>query len=48
MPKVISHKVLEQTNEVPTITHKKQEPQTITHEEEKIALVLSLSGIFTI
>ena len=57
MPKVMSHKVLEQTNEVPTITHKKTGtstewaplgPQTITHEEEKIALVLSLAGIFTI
>ena len=46
MPKVMSHKVLEQTNEVPTITHKKQEPQTITHEDEKIALVLPLAGIF--
>ena len=32
-----SHKVLEQINEVPTIAHKKQEPQTITHEEEKTA-----------
>ena len=48
MPKVTSHKVLEQTNEVLTITHKKQELHTITHEEEKIALVLSLAGIFTI
>ena len=42
----MSHKVLEQTNEVLTITHKKQEPQTITHEDEKITLVLSLAGIF--
>ena len=48
MPKVTSQKALEQTNEVPTITHKKQEPQTTTHEEEKIALVLSLAGIVTI
>ena len=36
------------SNEVPTITHKIQEPQTITHEDEKIALILSLNGIFTI
>ena len=44
MPKVTSHKVSEQTNEVPTITHEKQEP----HEEEKIDLLLSLAGIFMI
>ena len=32
----------------PTITHKNQEPQTITHNEEKIALVLALAGGFAI
>ena len=32
----------------PTITHKNQEPQAITHNDEKIALVLSLTGISTI
>ena len=39
----ISHKVIQ-----PTITHKNQEPQTITHNEEKIALVLCLAGGFAI
>ena len=32
----------------PTITHKNQEPQTITHNEEKIALVLALASGFAI
>ena len=32
----------------PTITHKNQEPQTITHNEEKISLVLSLASVFAI
>ena len=41
-PKV-SHKVIQ-----PTVTHKNQEPQTITHNEEKIALVLFLAGGFAI
>ena len=31
----ISHKVIH-----PTITHKNQEPQTVTHNEEKITLIL--------
>ena len=39
----ISHKVMQAT-----ITHKNQEPQTITHNEEKIALVLFLAGGFAI
>ena len=54
-PAMKSHNVLAQTaathrdsNEVqaqkPTITHKNQEPQTITHNKEKIALVLFLAG----
>ena len=54
-PAMKSHKILAQTtnsNEVqaqkPTITQKNQEPQTITHNEEKIALVLFLAGGFTI
>ena len=43
----ISHK----NNSQPSTTHKnlRQEPtntQTITHEEERVALVLSLAGIF--
>ena len=50
-----SYKVLAQTtnsNEVqaqkPTITHKNQGPQTITHNQENIALVLFLAGGFAI
>ena len=50
-----SYKVLAQTtnsNEVqaqkPTITHKNQEPQTITHNEEKISMVLFLASGFAI
>ena len=32
----------------PNISHKPQEPKTITHNNEKIALVLSLAGGFAI
>ena len=32
----------------PNISHKPQEPKTITHNDEKIALVLFLAGGFTI
>ena len=32
----------------PTITHKDSQKQTITHEEEKVALILSLAGGFAI
>ena len=32
----------------PTITHKNPGPKTITHEDEKIALVLFLAGGFVI
>ena len=32
----------------PNISHKKQEPHTITHNEEKIAFVLFLAGGFAI
>ena len=32
----------------PAISQKNQEPHTITHNEEKIALVLSLAGGFAI
>ena len=39
----ISHKVTQ-----PTVTHKNQELQTITHNEEKIALVLFLAGVFAV
>ena len=41
-----------ESNEVqahaPTISHKKQEPQTITHNEIKISLVLALASGFAI
>ena len=54
-PAMKSHKVLAQTatthrdsNEVQAQKHKNQEPQTITHNEEKIALVLFLAGGFAI
>ena len=39
----ISHKVIQ-----PTITHKNQEPLTITHNEEKIALIIFLANGFAI
>ena len=32
----------------PNISHKPQEPKTITHNDEKIALVLFLAGGFAI
>ena len=32
----------------PNISHKPQEPKTITHNDEKIALVLALAGGFAI
>ena len=32
----------------PNISHKKQEPQTITHNKEKIALLLALASGFAI
>ena len=32
----------------PTISHKNQEPHTITHNKEKIAFVLFLAGGFAI
>ena len=41
----VTHKDSEKT----AVTHKDLEKKpTITHEEEKIALILSLTGIFTI
>ena len=43
-PAMRSHKVLAQT----TTTHKNQEPQTVTHNKEKIALVLFLAVGFAI
>ena len=50
-PAMKSHQTTN-SNEVqaqkPTITHKNQEPQTITHNEERIALVLFLAGGFAI
>ena len=51
-PAMKSHAQTADSNEVqahtPTITHKNQEPQTITHNEEKIALVLALASGFAI
>ena len=54
-----SHKVTQtasrpkrNSNDVPShasnISHKPQEPKTITHNDEKIALVLALAGGFAI
>ena len=40
-PKRNSNDVLSHT---PNISHKPQEPKTITHNDEKIALVLALAG----
>ena len=51
VPAMKSHQTTN-SNEVqahaPTITHKSQEPQTITHNEEKISLVLFLASGFAI
>ena len=51
-PAMKSHAQTADSNEVqahaPTIAHKNQEPQTITHNKEKIALVLALSSSFAI
>ena len=47
VPAIKSHK----TNSLaqkPNFSHKKQEPQPITHNDEKVALVLFLAGGFTI
>ena len=44
-PKCNSNDVL---SHVPNISHKLQEPKTITHNNEKIALVLALAGGFAI
>ena len=44
-PKGNSNDVL---SHVPNISHKPQEPKTVTHNHEKIALVLALAGGFAI
>ena len=44
-PKRNSNDVLSHT---PAISQKNQEPKTITHNDEKIALVLALAGGFAI
>ena len=44
-PKCNSNDVL---SHAPNISHKPQEPKTITHNDEKIALVLALAGGFAI
>ena len=51
-PAMKSHAQTADSNELqahaPTITHKNQAPQIVTHNEEKIALVLFLAGCFAI
>ena len=52
-PAMKSHKYsktnsLQGLTQKPNISHKKQEPHTITHNEEKIAFVLFLEGGFAI
>ena len=47
VPVIKSHKTNSFTQK-PNISHEKQEPHTITHNEEKIALVLSLAVGFAI
>ena len=44
-PKRSSNDVL---SHAPNISHKPQEPKTITHNDEKIVLVLALAGGFAI
>ena len=47
VPAIESHK----TNSLaqkPNFSHKKQEPQRITHNDEKVAHILFLAGGFTI
>ena len=44
-PKCNSNDVL---SHAPNISHKPQEPKTITHNDEKIVLVLALAGGFAI
>ena len=44
-PKHSSNDVL---SHAPNISHKPQEPKTITHNDEKIVLVLALAGGFAI
>ena len=59
VPAIKSHKVTQTAansndallpcrSHAPNISHKPQEPMTITHNDEKIALVLFLAGGFTI
>ena len=59
VPAIKSHKVMQtaarpkhNSNDVlshaPAISHKPQKPKTITHNDEKIALVLALTGGFAI
>ena len=51
-PAIKSHKdslnSLQGLTQAPNFSHKKQEPHTITDNEEKIAFVLALTGGFTI
>ena len=44
-PKCNSNDVL---SHVPNISHKPQEPQPITHNEDKIAFVLFIAGGFAV
>ena len=53
VPAIKSHKdsktnSLQGLAQKPNLSHEKQEPHTVTHNEEKIALVLALTGGFAI
>ena len=42
------HNLIDVLSHTPAISQKNQEPKTITHNNEKIALVLALAGGFAI
>ena len=42
------HNSIDVLSHAPAISQKNQEPKTITHNDEKIALVLALAGGFAI
>ena len=47
-PELCKHNSNDVLTQAPAISQKNQEPKTITHNDEKIALVLALSGGFAI
>ena len=47
-PELCKHNSNGVLSHAPNISHKPQEPKTITHNDKKIALVLSLAGGFVI